>query len=74
MLMWDLARTGVARRPAIAQLAASILVIGLALLAAGHISAPPIAYGVVLYAYLLSWVAIGVSLIRGVPLAQATGA
>ena len=74
MLMWDLARTGIARRPAITQLAASLSVLGLTLLNAGHVGIPPIAAGVVLYAFLLSWVAVGVSLIRGVPHAQATSA
>ena len=72
MLMWDLARAGVARRAAIAQLLASVVVIGLALLGPGQTSIPPIAIGVALYAYLLSWVAIGVSLIRGVPHSQGT--
>jgi len=71
MLMWDLARAGVARRAAIAQLLASVVVIGLALLGPGQTSAPAIAIVVALFAYLLSWVAIGVSLIRGVPQAQA---
>ena len=71
MLMWDLARIGVARRAAIAQLVVSILMIALALLG---FSLAPIAIGVALYAWLLSWVAIGVSLVRGVPQAQATGA
>lgn len=71
MLMWGLARIGVARPAAIAQLAALSLVVGLALLNAAHTSTPPIASGVALYAYLLSWVALGVSLIRGVPQAQA---
>jgi hypothetical protein len=76
MLMWDLARIGVlSPRMAIAQLMAAILVIGLAILPAllgpGQTNTPPMAIGVALYAYLLSWVAIGVSLIRGVPRAQA---
>jgi hypothetical protein len=71
MLMWGLARIGVARPAAIAQLAALSLVVGLALLSAGHVSTPPIVSGVALYAYLLSWIAIGVWLIRGVPEAQA---
>lgn len=75
MLMWDLARIGVLpRRMAIAQLVAAILVIGVGLLPTllgpGQTSAPPIAIGVALYAYLLSWVAIGVSLIRRVPQTQ----
>jgi hypothetical protein len=74
MLMLDLARTGVARRPAIAQLAALSLGVGLALLNAAHTSTPPIASGVALYGYLLSWVAIGVWLIRGVPQPQGTSA
>jgi hypothetical protein len=72
MLMWGLARIGVARPAAIAQLAALSLVVGLALLSAAHVTTPPIASGVALYAYLLSWVAIGVSLFRGVPQVQAT--
>jgi hypothetical protein len=71
MLMWDLARAGVARRAAIAQLLALVVAIGLALLGAGQTSAPAIAIVVAMFAYLLSWVAIGVSLIRGVPQAQA---
>jgi hypothetical protein len=33
-----------------------------------------VAPGVVLFAYLLSWVAVGVSLIRGLPQALATSA
>jgi hypothetical protein len=74
MLMWNLARTGVARPAAIAQLTALSLVVGLALLNAAHTSTPPIASGVALYGYLLSWVAIGVSLFRGVPQVEATSA
>jgi hypothetical protein len=77
MLMWDLARIGVlSRRIAIAQLVVAMLAIGLGLLGVllgpGQTSLPPIAIGVGLYAYLLSWVAIGVSLIRGVPHSQGT--
>jgi hypothetical protein len=72
MLMWDLARIGVlSRRIAIAQLVVAMFAIGLGLfpvlLGPGQTSIPPIAVGVALYAYLLSWVAIGVSLIHGVP-------
>ena len=79
MLVWDLARIGVLSRGlAIAQLVAAILAIGLGLVLVlfgpGQTSIPPIAVGVALYAYLLSWVAIGVSLIRGMPQAQATSA
>ena len=79
MLMWDLARIGVlSRRLAIGQLVAVILAIGLglvpALLGPGQTSIPPIAIGVALYAYLLSWIAIGVSLIRRVPQALVTSA
>jgi hypothetical protein len=76
MLMWDLARVGVlSRRIAIAQLVVAMLAIGLGLLGVllgpGQTSMPPVVIGVALYAYLLSWVAIGVSLVRGVPQAQA---
>jgi hypothetical protein len=79
MLMWDLARIGVlSRRIAIAQLVVAILAIGLGLfpvlLGPGQTSIPPVAIGVALYAYLLSWVAIGVSLIRGVPHSPGTSA
>jgi hypothetical protein len=79
MLMWDLARIGVlSRRIAIAQLVLAILAIGLGLLRVllgpGQTTIPPVAIGVALYAYLLSWVAIGVSLIRGVPHSQGTSA
>jgi hypothetical protein len=79
MLTWDLARIGVlSRRLAITQLVAAIVAIGLALtfalLGPGQTSIPPIAIGVAVYAYYLSWVAIGVSLIRGVPAAEATSA
>jgi hypothetical protein len=79
MLTWDLARIGVlSRRLAIAQLVVAILVIGLglipALLGPGQTTVPPIAIGVALYAYLLSWVAVGVSLIRGEQQALATSA
>jgi hypothetical protein len=71
MLMWDLARIGVLpRRASIAHLAAAVtLVIGLAvaLLTQGNLALGLVG-GV---GYLLSWIAIGVSLIRGVPQAQA---
>jgi hypothetical protein len=71
MLMWDLARIGVlSRRASIAHLAAAVtLVIGLAvaLLTQGNFALGLVG-GV---SYLLSWIAIGVSLVRGVPRAQA---
>ena len=72
-LMSDLARAGIARRAAIAQLL--VVAIGLAIgLALPGSSLGPTASGVVLFAYLLSWVGVGVSLIRGVPQAKATSA
>ena len=74
MLMWGLARAGVARRAAIGQVLALILLMGLGLLSPGQSIAAGIAIVVALFAYLLSWVAIGVSLIRGVQQAQATSA
>jgi hypothetical protein len=74
MLMWDLARAGVARRAAITQLLALIVLIGLGLLNPGQSIAAGIAIVVALFAYLLSWVAIGVSLFRGVPQVQTTSA
>jgi hypothetical protein len=74
MLMWDLGRIGVLSRPAsIAHLAAAVtLVIGLAvaLLAQGSFALGLVG-GV---SYLLSWIAIGVSLIRGAARRQATRA
>jgi hypothetical protein len=71
MLMWDLARAGIARRAATAQLLILVVVIGLALLGPGQTSGLATAIVVALFAYLLTWIAIGVSLIRGVPQAQA---
>jgi hypothetical protein len=72
MLMWDLARMGVvSRRASIAHLAAAVtLVIGfaVALLTEGNYALGLVG-GV---GYLRSWIAIGVSLVRGVPRAQAT--
>jgi hypothetical protein len=74
MLMWDLARIGVlSRRASIAHLAAAVtFVIGLAvaLLTQGN-PALGLVGGV---SYLLSWIAIGVSLIRDVPQAYAASA
>jgi hypothetical protein len=71
MLMWDLARIGVlSRRASIAHLAAvAILLPGLAVVLYSQTN-----YALVLVgglSYLLSWIAIGVSLIRGVPKARA---
>jgi hypothetical protein len=74
MLMWDLARIGVlSRRASIAHLAAAVtLVIGLAV---ALLTQRNFALGLVGgVSYLLSWIAIGVSLIRGVPQAQAASA
>ena len=72
MLMWDLARIGVlSRRASIAHLAAAaILLIGLAVALQSQTNFGPVLVGAV--SYLLSWIAIGVSLIRGVPHTQAT--
>jgi len=71
MLMWDLARIGVlSRRASIAHLAAAVtIVIGfaIALLTQGNLALGLLG-GV---SYLLSWIAIGMSLVRGVPQAQA---
>jgi hypothetical protein len=71
MLMWDLARIGVlSRRASIAHLSSAVtLVVGLAvaLLTQGNLALGLVG-GV---SYLLSWIAIGVSLVRGVPQAQA---
>ena len=71
MLTWDLARTGVlSRRASIAHLAAAaILLTGLAVVLFSQTSFALAVVGAV--SYLLSWIAIGVSLIRGVPQAQA---
>jgi hypothetical protein len=72
MLMWDLARIGVlSRRASIAHLAAAvILLIGFAVALRDQTSfAVGLVGGV---SYLLSWIAIGVSLVRGVPQAEAT--
>ena len=72
MLIWDLGRMGVlSRRASIAHLvAAAILLVGLAVVLRTQTN---FAIGVVGgLSYLLSWIAIGVSLLRGVPRAQAT--
>jgi hypothetical protein len=74
MLMWDLARIGVlSRRASIAHLATAVtFVIGLAV---ALLTQSNFALGLVGgVSYLLSWIAIGASLIRGVPQAQATSA
>ena len=74
MLMWDLARIGVlSRRASIAHLAAAVtLVVGLAVALFAHGNfALGLVGGV---SYLLSWIAIGASLIRGVPRAGAASA
>jgi hypothetical protein len=72
MLMWDLAGIGVlSRRAAITHLATAILlIIGIY---AGNLMAPGNTVGGFLIPpYVVSWIAIGMSLIRGVPRAQAT--
>jgi hypothetical protein len=71
MLMWDLARIGVlSRRAAITHLVTAILLIGVY---AGNLVAPGNTVGGFLIPpYVASWIAIGVSLIRGVPKAHAT--
>jgi uncharacterized membrane protein len=77
MLTWDLGRIGVlSRLLSVAHVAAAIF------LAAGFVVAqldPGDARGRAIFAalfapYLLTWVAIGVSLLRGVPLPRATSA
>ncbi|HEU5202682.1 MAG TPA: hypothetical protein VFU17_00150 [Candidatus Limnocylindrales bacterium] len=72
MLMGDLARIGViSRRAAIAHLATvGILLPGLAVVLITQTDFAIAVVGAV--SYLLSWIAIGVSLFRGVPKAQAT--
>jgi hypothetical protein len=71
MLMWGLARIGVlSRRMAIAHVVTAILLIGLF---AGNLVAPGNAVGGFLIPpYVVSWIAIGVSLIRGVPQEKVT--
>jgi hypothetical protein len=74
MLMWDLARIGiVSRLIPIAQFASAIVfAVGLVVWQAGIGDTWSRALLVALFTpYLLTWVAIGVSLIRGVPQAQA---
>jgi hypothetical protein len=74
MLMWDLARIGiVSRLIPIAQFASAIVfTVGLVVWQAGIAETWSRALLVALFTpYLLTWVAIGVSLIRGVPQAQA---
>ena len=72
MLMWDLGRIGVlSRRAAIAHLAAAVtLVIGIAVVLLTQTNFTLVVLGGV--SYLLSWIAIGVSMLRGVPRGQAT--
>jgi hypothetical protein len=71
MLVWDLARVGVlSRRAALTHMvAAAILLVGLVVVL---LSQTNFVLGVVGgVSYLLSWIAIGVSLVRGVPQVQA---
>ena len=72
MLMWDLARFDVlSRRASIAHLAAAaILLPGGAVMLLSPTNSALFLVGMI--SYLLSWIAIGVSLLRGVPQAQAT--
>ena len=74
MLTWDLGRIGVlSRRASIAHLAAAALLLaGFAVVMASQTDFAILVVGGV--SYLLSWIAIGVTLIRGVPQAQATSA
>ena len=71
MLMWDLARIGVlSRRASIAHVAAlAILFIGIVVMLLSQTNSALLLVGLV--GYLSSWITIGVSLIRGVPRAQA---
>jgi hypothetical protein len=76
MLMWDLARVGVlSRRMAITNVVAAILLTGLgllpALLAPGQAS---FGAGAGLTVLSVSWIGIGVSLLRGLPRAPRQGA
>lgn len=67
MLMWDLARIGVV--PWLLAIAHAASVIGLAVALVGVTFLAPL--GIL---YPVTWVAIGVSLVRGVPVPRATGA
>jgi hypothetical protein len=70
MLTWDLARIGVVSRLVpIVHVATAVVAVTTAI--GFVIGAPGVLVGVLLILYMLTWIAIGVSLIRGVPQAQA---